>query len=250
MAKPAPAIAGATFKEFKTSLEEVEPVLLEAAERVLGSRSAKAVEKLLEEAKKAIARGSRPWADLRKTARSVRGRVVRPEHAAVTWALLEASLRELSGVADKALPALREAAERLARGEAAVVPAKDIAELEQRARDVAHRLRLSLEEMAKYAEELAGGDVQRAEIVRKEAEALRRAFAVTYLAEELAEANAGELSGLGGATLADKLVAFFESLTRGTAWSRVVLNAAERGEAYRALILAPETAYKLSLIHI
>ena len=252
VARVAPLIAGApVFKEFKTSLEEVEPALLEAAERTLGSRSAKAVEKLLEEAKNAVARGSRPWADLRKTARSVerRGRVVRPEHAAVAWALLEAGLREL-GEGAGALSALREAAERLARGEEAVVPVKDVAEFEQRARDVAHRLRLLLEEIAKYAEELegkakepAGGDAQKAETVRREAGALKKAFAVTELAKRLARADTDEFGELGKATFADKAVAFFESLARGTAWSRIVLNAAERGEAYRALILAPKSAY-------
>ncbi|MEM0484029.1 MAG: PaRep2b protein, partial [Pyrobaculum sp.] len=232
LAKFAPLIAGVpAFKEFKTALSDSDPVL-KAAEEALRHKSEDAVKRLFEEAKRAVGQSSKPWSDLRKVARDVEmfgRRVVKPEHAAVAWALLEAGLRELGDVRDKALSALKEAEEKLSRGEEAEIPAKELSEFVRRARDVAHRLELLFEQIAENAEKR--GD-----------EEMRRAFAVTELAGELAGATTKELRGLGGATLADKVVAFFESLLEGTAWSRVVINALERGEAYGAFIRTPKTA--------
>ncbi|MEM0484191.1 MAG: hypothetical protein QW434_05780, partial [Pyrobaculum sp.] len=226
VAKFAPLIAGVpAFKEFKTALSDSDPVL-KAAEEALKYRSEDAVKRLFEEARRAVGKSSKPWSDLRKAARNVEmfgKRVVKPEHAAVAWALLEAGLRELGDVRDKALSALREAEEKLSRGEEAEIPAKELAEFVRKVYDIAHRLELLFEHIAENAEKR--GD-----------EEMRRAFAVTELAGELAEASKADFGELGGATLADKVVAFFESLAEGTAWSRVVINAAERGEAYGALI--------------
>ncbi|MCX8138017.1 MAG: hypothetical protein N3D83_13470, partial [Pyrobaculum aerophilum] len=243
LAKFAPLIAGVpAFKEFKTALSDSDPVL-KAAEEALRHKSEGAVERLFEEAKRAVGQSSKPWPDLRKVARDVEmfgKRVVKPEHTAVAWALLEAGLRELGDVRDKALSALKEAEEKLAKGKEAEkpveevpeaeIPVKELAEFTRRARDVAHRLELLFEDIVKRAERY--GD-----------EEMRRAFAVTELAGELAEASSTDFGELGEATLADKVIAFFESLAEGTTWSRVVLNAAERGEAYGALIRAPITAY-------
>ncbi|MEM4438942.1 MAG: PaRep2b protein [Pyrobaculum sp.] len=143
--------------------------------------------------------------------------------------LLEAGLRELGDVRDKALSALREAAEKLSRGEEAEIPAKELAEFVRKVYDIAHRLELLFEHIAENAEKR--GD-----------EEMRKAFTVTELTKELAEASKADFGELGGATIADKVVAFFESLAEGTTWSRVVLNAAERGETYGALIRAPRSA--------
>ncbi len=236
IAKFAPAIAGVpAFKEVRTVLSDSAPELLRAAEEALKHRSEGAVKRLFEEAKKAVGQSSKLWAELRKVARDVErhgGRVVRSEHTAVAWALLEAGLRELSGVKDMALLALREAVEKLTNGGEVEMSTKELAEFTQRARDIAHRLVLLFEDVVKKAE-------------RYGKEEVRRAFTVTELAKKLAGASKADFGKLGEATLADKVVAFFESLAEGTTWSRVVLNALERGEAYGALIRAPSTVLKL-----
>ncbi len=232
LAKFAPLIAGVpAFKEFKTALSDSDPVL-KAAEEALKHMSGDAVKRLFEEARRAVGKSSKPWSDLRKVARDVEryGKEgVRPEHAAVAWVLLEAGLRELGDVRDKALSALREAEEKLSRGEEVEMSTKELSEFVRRARDVAHRLELLFEDLVKNVEKHS----------EKE---MRKALAVTELAGELAEASKADFGELGGATLADKVVAFFESLAEGTAWSRVVINAAERGEAYGALIRTPRGA--------
>ncbi|MEM3836071.1 PaRep2b protein [Pyrobaculum sp.] len=169
---------------------------------------------------------------MRKAARDVERygrRVVKPEHAAVAWALLEAGLKELGDARDKA-SALREAAKKLSRGEEAEIPAKELSGFVEKARDAVRRLELLFKQIAENAE-------------KRGEEEVRRAFSVTEAAEDLAAASKADLGGLGDATLADKVVAFFEGLAEGATWSRVVLNALERGEAYGALIRAPKTAY-------
>ena len=163
------------------------------------------------------------------------GREVRLVDAAIAWALQEAGLKELGKAAEKALEELENSVKKLSRGEAVAVCAKDIAELKTRIREIAHKLRLLFKEIVNNAEKYAES--------KEEAEAIKKAFTVTKLAEKLAEANSKEFYKLWEVTLADKVVAFFESLARGTAWSRVVLNAAERGKAYEPLVYTPARAY-------
>ncbi|MEM0484879.1 MAG: PaRep2b protein [Pyrobaculum sp.] len=233
VARFAPLIAGVpAFKEFKTALDSKAPELLDAAEEALRRMSEDAVDRLFEKAREAVGQSSRLWADFRKAVRSVeaRGRGVKPEHAAVAWALLEAGLKELGGVVKNAAEAHRRAVEGLVRGEEVELPAGDIAAFVEKTRDVAHRLGLLFERIAEKAEKYGS------------AEAVERAFTVTELAGKLAEASTADLGKLGEATLADKVVAFFESLAEGATWSRVVLNALERGEAYGALIRTPRGA--------
>ncbi|AAL63568.1 paREP2b [Pyrobaculum aerophilum str. IM2] len=234
VAKFAPLIAGVpAFKEFKTALGDSAPELLKAAEEALKYRSEGAVERLFEEARGAVGKSSKPWPDLRKAARNVEmfgKRVIKPEHAAVAWALLEAGLKELSGVKDKALSTLKEAMDKLSKEGETEISAKEISEFVKRAHDIAHHLELLFEQITENAEKYG------------KAEEIRRAFTVTGVAEELAEAPKTDFDRLGDATLADKVIAFFESLAEGTSWSRVVLNAMERGEAYVALIRTPRSA--------
>ena len=229
VAKLAPAIAGVpAFKEFKTSLEEVEPALLKAAERALRSRSEEAVKRLFAEAEKAVVSNSKTWRDFRKAVENVEkfgGREVRLVDAAVAWALLAAGLKELGESAERAHKELESAAEKLSRGEEATVRAKDVAEPAKKAREIAHKLRQLLEKI----DENAGSG--------------QEAFTVTETAEKLARAVKARFGELGEATLADKLMAFFESLAEGTTWSRVVLNAVEVGEAYGPLVYTPARAY-------
>lgn len=149
----------------------------------------------------------------------------------MAWALVEAGLKRLGKP-----PSLAEAAERLREGKKVELAVGEVVEYIRRIRDVAHELRLLFKHIAENAERYASS--------KQEAEAIRKAFKVTEAAEELAEATYDEFKKLGGAMLADKAVAFFESLTRGTSWSRVVMNAARKEGAYGALVRAPATAAK------
>ncbi|AFA40822.1 PaRep2b protein [Pyrobaculum oguniense TE7] len=227
VAKLAPVIVGAPkFKEFKLALEG--EALLEAAERASAWRDYKSIKAFLDEGKKATSK----MQGLKKVVEGVNkhraaGEVVMPEHAVDVLALVEAGLKRLGKP-----PSLAEAAERLARGEEA--PINEVVEYIRRTRDAAHQLRLLFKHIAENAERYAESP--------EEAKAIRKAFTITEAAEGLAEATYDEFKKLSGATLADKAVAFFESLARGTSWSRVVLNAMEKEKMYEALILAPATA--------
>ncbi|MEM4754819.1 MAG: hypothetical protein QW686_09260, partial [Pyrobaculum sp.] len=225
VAKLAPVIVGAPkFKEFKPALEG--EAVLEAAEGALAWRDFKSIKAFLDEGKKAASK----MQDLKKVVEDVNkygaGKGLRPEHAVDVWALVEAGLKRLGKP-----PSLAEAAERLAKGERVELDVNEVVEYIRRIRDVAHQLRLLFKHIAENAEKYAESP--------EEAEAIRKAFTVTEAAEELAEATSKEFRKLSGATLADKAVAFFESLARGTSWSRVVLNAMEKEKMYEALILAP-----------
>ncbi|MEM0483355.1 MAG: hypothetical protein QW434_01435 [Pyrobaculum sp.] len=210
---------------------------MKVAEEALKYRSE--IKRLFEEVEMAIEQGSKPWSDLRRVVTYMNSRHnrdwLRSAHVAVAWILLEAGLRELGDVRDRALSALKEIAERLAKGEEAEVPVKEISEFVRRAHDVAHRLELIFEDITRNAERYGR--------TKEEAETIRRTFAVTEVARELAVATVRKLNKLSEATLADKVVAFFYSLAEGTAWSRIVLNALKRGEVYGALARSPTTAY-------
>ncbi|AFA38660.1 PaRep2b protein [Pyrobaculum oguniense TE7] len=230
VAKLAPVIVGAPkFKEFKPALEGEAPDLLKAAERALAWRDFKSIKAFLDEGMKAVLK----MQDLKKVVENVNkygaGKGLRPEHAVDVLALVEAGLKRLGKP-----PSLAEAAERLAKGERVELDVNEVVEYIKRIRDVAYQLRLLFRHIAENAERYARN--------KREAEAMKRAFTVTEAAEELAEAASKEFRKLGDATLADKAVAFFESLALGTAWSRVVLNAMEKGKAYEALVWAPTTA--------
>ncbi|MEM1636383.1 PaRep2b protein [Pyrobaculum sp.] len=226
VAKLAPIIVGAPkFKEFKPALEG--EAVLEAAERALAWRDYKSIKAFLDEGKKAVSK----MQGLKKVVGDVNkygaGKGLKPEYVVDVLALVEAGLKRLGKP-----PSLEEEVERLRRGEE--VPINEVVEYIRRTRDVAHELRLLFEHIAENAERYAESP--------EEAEAIRKAFTITEAAEGLAEATYDEFKKLSGATLADKAVAFFESLARGTSWSRVVLNAMEKEKMYEALILAPATA--------
>ncbi|WP_333639005.1 PaRep2b protein [Pyrobaculum aerophilum] len=240
VAKLAPIIVGAPkFKEFKLALEGEAPGLLAKAEEAVKRRGEGAVRALLKEGREALNKGEEAapkLQDLKKVVEEVNkhraaGEEILPEHAVVVWAVFEAGLKMLGKP-----PSLEEAAERLKEGKKVELDVREIAEYMRRIRDTAHELRLLFEYIAENAEKLATNP--------QEAEAMKREFRVTEAAEGLAEATKNEFDQLGDATLADKAVAFFESLARGTSWSRVVMNAMEKGKTYRALVLAPATAAK------
>ncbi|AFA40186.1 PaRep2b protein [Pyrobaculum oguniense TE7] len=235
VAKLAPIIVGAPkFKEFKPALEGEAPGLLNAAERALAWRDDGSTKALLEEGREALNKGGEAapkLQGLKKVVEDVNkhgaGKGFKPEYVVDVLALVEAGLKRLGKP-----PSLEEAAERLRRGEE--VPINEVVEYIRRTRDVAYELRLLFEHIAENAERYASS--------KQEAEAIRKAFTVTEAAEELAKATRREFDKLGGATLADKAVAFFESLARGTAWSRVVMNAMEKEKTYEALVWVPTTA--------
>ena len=236
VAKPAPIIAGAPkFKEFKPALEG--EALLNAAEKASAWRDFKSIKALFEEVRKALNKGGEAaprLQGLKKVVENVNrnrgaGEEILPEHAGVAWALVEAGLKRLGEP-----PSLEKAAKKLKEGKKVELDVREIAEYMRRIRDTAHDLRLLFEYIAENAEKLATNP--------QEAEAMKREFRVTEAAEELAEATKNEFNQLGDATLADKAVAFFESLARGTTWSRVVLNAAKEGKTFSALIWTPRTA--------
>ncbi|MEM0276145.1 PaRep2b protein [Pyrobaculum sp.] len=253
VAKLAVVIAGVpSFRGVKAVLDEEGPGLFKVADYVRRVKTVEAVKKLFEAAKKAVHEGgeggeegkardpemSTAWHKLRETVINVNQHRepeerLRAEDVAALWAVFETYLKEVEGRVEEVRREVEKAVDELLRTEKAEISAGKIGEFEEFVRHIAYDFETFSDMVVRNAEEIAGGD---------NAQALRNTFAVSELADELAEATVDEFHKLGRATPADKALAFFKGLAEGAAWSRVVLKAVERGEAYRALALAPRTA--------
>ena len=246
-------IAGIPPAKAKAVLEEKEPELYKAAEFACSVKSVEAAKRLFEAARKAMYGGGEKsdeekpkdremllaWHKLRETVKNVNKyrepeERLRAEDLAALWAVFEAYLKEVGRRAEETLQEVEKAVEELLRAGVAEVSAGRIAEFEEFTRRVAYDFEAFCDVVVRNAEEIAG---------RENAQALRNVFAITDLADELAEATTKEFRMLGSATPADKVKAFFKGLAEGSSWSHVVMNAVKVGEAYRALALAPITAH-------
>ncbi|MCY0889971.1 MAG: PaRep2b protein [Pyrobaculum arsenaticum] len=234
------------FKKAELPLKEKAPAVWEAAERFwrhggrealaelvdrlnnsgwLKEQAVKAVEAVKASEKRMISRVAKKGGSLE----SVRRVAFTWRDVAVAYALAEAAYRHLAPHMPDIEAVVKEVAEKLARGEAVDVYEhyRQFRHFAERIREVVWILRARLAEIQTYARELG--------LAEEEFE-LR-------LAEELAWATVNELNKLGGATLADKIVAFTLGLETDSAYGRVVLWLAERGEGVRVMAITPRTAY-------
>ena len=225
IAKFAPLIAGVpAFKKAELQLKEKARQVWEAAWQFW--------ERGREELGELLKAAGRSW--IKTQVDHVLGYLKGHRDVAFTWkdvalayALLEAAYRYVSPPDVESI--VEDVAKRLAEGKAvdATEHYKTLRAFLERVREAKWRLKAKLSEIREHADEL--------NLTKEEFE--------LELAEELAMATANELGQFGEATLANKVLAFVLGLATDSAYSRAMLELAEKGEGPRAMALTPSSAY-------